>query len=191
MNVGLDEPMNAILLGSVTEQSGNKGGKSRPIRPLALVGACYCAIVAGSLYGRISMSPVPGCEQGPRCAALAAKPNQESIMDPISAISRPGGLSSLGGIGGIGSIGGNSALSATQGAGGASFGKALEDALGNVSKLQDQSTQMAKDFQAENPNVSLEETMIAMQQSQLSFQAVVQVRNKLVTAYNEVMNMQM
>jgi flagellar hook-basal body complex protein FliE len=122
---------------------------------------------------------------------LAAKPNQESIMDPISAISRPGGLSSLGGIGGIGSIGGNSALSATQGAGGPSFGKALEDALGNVSKLQDQSTQMAKDFQAENPNVSLEETMIAMQQSQLSFQAVVQVRNKLVTAYNEMMNMQM
>jgi flagellar hook-basal body complex protein FliE len=49
---------------------------------------------------------------------------------------------------------------------------------------------MARDFQAENPNVSLEETMISMQQSQLSFQAVVQVRNKLVTAYNEMMNMQ-
>lgn len=102
-------------------------------------------------------------------------------MEPISAISRLGGISG---------IDGASALSGTKGAGGVSFGKALEDALGNVSRLQDQSTQMAKDFQAENPNVTLEETMIAMQQSQLSFQAVVQVRNKLVTAYNEMMNMQ-
>ena len=108
-------------------------------------------------------------------------------MDPISALTRPSGVS---GIGGIGSIGGASSLAALRGSGGVSFGKALEDALGNVSKLQDQSAQMAKDFQAENPNVTLEETMIAMQQSQLSFQAVVQVRNKLVTAYNEMMNMQ-
>ncbi len=102
-------------------------------------------------------------------------------MDPISSIGR---ASALGG------IDGTSTLSGTNKSDGVSFGKSLENALANVSRLQDQSRTMAREFQAESPNVSLEETMIAMQQSSLSFQAVVQVRNKLVTAYNEMMNMQ-
>jgi flagellar hook-basal body complex protein FliE len=102
-------------------------------------------------------------------------------MDPISSIARAGAVSG---------IGGASALSSTTGTGGVSFGKSLEDAMANVSKMQNDSQTMAREFQAENPNVSLEETMISMQQSSLSFQAAVQVRNKLVTAYNEMMNMQ-
>jgi flagellar hook-basal body complex protein FliE len=102
-------------------------------------------------------------------------------MDPLSSITRAGAIS------GINSA---NALSGANSASGVSFGKSLEDALADVSKLQTQSQNMARDFQAENPNVSLEETMIAMQQSSLSFQAVVQVRNKLVSAYNEMMNMQ-
>lgn len=102
-------------------------------------------------------------------------------MDPISAIGRAGT---------VGGIDGTSPLSGASGTGGISFGKTLADALVNVSKLQNQSQTMAREFQAENPNVTLEETMISMQQSSLSFQAVVQVRNKLVTAYNEMMNMQ-
>jgi flagellar hook-basal body complex protein FliE len=102
-------------------------------------------------------------------------------MDPLSSIARIGGTSG---------IAGASALGGANRAGGVSFGKSLEDALANVSQLQNQSQAMAREFQAENPNVTLEETMIAMQQSSLSFQAVVQVRNKLVTAYSEMMNMQ-
>ncbi|MEQ1515231.1 MAG: flagellar hook-basal body complex protein FliE [Usitatibacteraceae bacterium] len=102
-------------------------------------------------------------------------------MDPLTSISRAGG---------IGSIDAASALSNANRTGGVSFGKAMESALADVSRLQDQSQTMARDFQAESSNVTLEETMIAMQQSSLSFQAVVQVRNKLVTAYSEMMNMQ-
>jgi flagellar hook-basal body complex protein FliE len=41
----------------------------------------------------------------------------------------------------------------------------------------------------ENPDVGLEETMIAMQKASLGFQAAVQVRNKVVQAYNDIMNM--
>jgi len=93
-------------------------------------------------------------------------------------------------IGRIGSIDAASLASGAAPAGGVSFGKTLEDALAKVSGDQSRAQSMAHDFQAENPNVSLEDTMIAMQQSSLSFQAVVQVRNKLVTAYNEMMNMQ-
>jgi flagellar hook-basal body complex protein FliE len=102
-------------------------------------------------------------------------------MEPITSIGRAGGVAG---------IGSTSALSGTKSAGGVSFGKSLEDALANLSRQQDHSQTMAREFQAENPNVTLEETMIAMQQSSLSFQAAVQVRNKLVTAYNEIMNMQ-
>jgi flagellar hook-basal body complex protein FliE len=38
--------------------------------------------------------------------------------------------------------------------------------------------------------VGLEETMIAMQKSQIGFQAAMTVRNRLVSAYTDVMNMQ-
>lgn len=102
-------------------------------------------------------------------------------MDAITSIARTGS---------VGGIDAASAISGSNRAGGVSFGKALEAALADVSRLQNQSQTMARDFQAESPNVTLEETMIAMQQSSLSFQAVVQVRNKLVTAYSEMMNMQ-
>ena len=48
---------------------------------------------------------------------------------------------------------------------------------------------MQRQVQLGNPTVSLEETMVAMQKSQIGFQATMQVRNKLVSAYSEIMNM--
>jgi flagellar hook-basal body complex protein FliE len=72
----------------------------------------------------------------------------------------------------------------------ASFGEAINDALNNVSAAQGDASTLSREFQLENPNVSLEETMIALQKASLGFQAAVQVRNKLVTAYNDIMNMQ-
>jgi flagellar hook-basal body complex protein FliE len=41
-----------------------------------------------------------------------------------------------------------------------------------------------------NPGVSLEQTMVAMQKAQVGFQATLTVRNRLVSAYSEIMNMQ-
>jgi flagellar hook-basal body complex protein FliE len=58
-----------------------------------------------------------------------------------------------------------------------------------VSQNQQRSSELQRQFQLENPNVSLEQTMIAMNQSSLSFQAAVQVRNRLVQAYESIMNM--
>jgi flagellar hook-basal body complex protein FliE len=42
----------------------------------------------------------------------------------------------------------------------------------------------------DNPTVSIEETMVAMQKAQIGFQATLQVRNRLVQAYSDIMNMQ-
>jgi flagellar hook-basal body complex protein FliE len=49
---------------------------------------------------------------------------------------------------------------------------------------------MQREFSLDNPTVSLEGTMVAMQKSQIGFQAAVQVRNRLLSAYTDIMNMQ-
>ncbi len=72
---------------------------------------------------------------------------------------------------------------------GADFVASLDAALKSVSRAQNDAAELQRQFQLENPNVSLEETMIAMNKSQLTFQAAVQVRNRLVQAYEQVMNM--
>lgn len=74
--------------------------------------------------------------------------------------------------------------------GGASFGDAMTQAMKGVSQQQTEVTRLQREVQLDNPNVSLEETMVAMQKAQIGFQATLQVRNRLVSAYSEIMNMQ-
>ena len=71
-----------------------------------------------------------------------------------------------------------------------SFAAAIDSALKNVSGMQNEARRLQREVQMDNPTVSLEETMVAMQRAQLGFQATVQVRNRLVSAYSEIMNMQ-
>jgi flagellar hook-basal body complex protein FliE len=73
---------------------------------------------------------------------------------------------------------------------GAGFQQQLTQALRSVSDSQNQATEMQRQVQLGNPTVSLEETMVAMQKAQIGFQATLQVRNKLVQAYTDIMNMQ-
>lgn len=73
---------------------------------------------------------------------------------------------------------------------GAGFQQALTQALGAVSKSQSDAGAMQREVQMDNPTVSLEQTMVAMQKAQIGFQATLQVRNKLVQAYSEIMSMQ-
>ncbi|WP_246480275.1 flagellar hook-basal body complex protein FliE [Inhella gelatinilytica] len=79
------------------------------------------------------------------------------------------------------------AASAVQGG---SFSEAMTTALKSVSQQQLQASQLQRELQLDNPTVSLEETMVAMQKAQVGFQAVLQVRNRLVSAYSDIMNMQ-
>ncbi len=71
-----------------------------------------------------------------------------------------------------------------------SFSQALNQALTEVSASQAQASQMQRDLQMGKSTASIEETMVAMQKSQIGFQATLQVRNKLVQAYSDIMNMQ-
>lgn len=72
----------------------------------------------------------------------------------------------------------------------ANFQTAMAQALGSVSQTQHQAQRLQREVQLDNPEVSLEQTMVAMQKAQIGFQAVLSVRNRLVQAYSEIMNMQ-
>ena len=83
----------------------------------------------------------------------------------------------------------SNAASGAAGVQGLGFQQALTQALRGVSDSYNQASDMQKQVQLGNPTVSLEETMVAMQKAQIGFQATMQVRNKLVSAYSEIMNM--
>jgi flagellar hook-basal body complex protein FliE len=66
----------------------------------------------------------------------------------------------------------------------------MSQALKSTSSAQLEASRLQREFQHGNTTVSLEQTMVAMEKASLGFQAVVQVRNRLVSAYTEIMNMQ-
>ena len=72
----------------------------------------------------------------------------------------------------------------------ANFTTAMAQALRAVSDAQLESSRLQRELQLDNPTVSLEQTMIAMNKSQVGFTAALTVRNRLVQAYTDIMNMQ-
>jgi flagellar hook-basal body complex protein FliE len=75
------------------------------------------------------------------------------------------------------------------GARGPSFGAVLAESLAQVNSLQQEADQAIRDLAAGGP-ISLHETMIALDKADLSFRLMMQVRNKIVEAYQEVLRMQ-
>ena len=65
----------------------------------------------------------------------------------------------------------------------------LDTALKDVSAAQGEARAMAHNFSAGDPNVNLQDVMVNLQKASMSFQQMVQVRNRLVTAYQDIMNM--
>lgn len=72
---------------------------------------------------------------------------------------------------------------------GASFQQLLSDSIGKVNDLQQQAGALKTGFEQGQDGISLSQVMIASQKANLSFNAMVEVRNKLVEAYKDVMNM--
>ena len=106
--------------------------------------------------------------------AAATKPAAPSLA--------PGGPGALGGLGGAGAV--------NEGPSKVSFSDALKNSLEQVSNSQKHAEELGQKFAMGDDSVSLSDTMVAMQKSSIAFQATVQVRNKLVSAYHDIMNMQ-
>lgn len=69
------------------------------------------------------------------------------------------------------------------------FGNVFTDALNNVNELQQNASSLQTRFEMNDPNVDLADVMIASQKSKVAFAAAMEVRNKFVDAYKEIMNM--
>lgn len=70
-----------------------------------------------------------------------------------------------------------------------SFGNLLKDAVDNVNELQQNAGSMRNAFELGDRSVSLAQIMVAGQKSGIAFDATVQVRNKFLEAYKEIMSM--
>lgn len=70
------------------------------------------------------------------------------------------------------------------------FSKLLSESINQVNDLQHEAIELKTAFEIGDPNIDIPEVMIAVQKASLSFEAVTEVRNKLLSAYQEVMNMQ-
>ena len=79
--------------------------------------------------------------------------------------------------------------SQTPPAAGSDFGDMLKTTLHSVSQVQAESAAMKSAFLNGSGDKSLAEVMVASQKANLGFRAVTEVRNKLVTAYQDIMNM--
>ena len=78
----------------------------------------------------------------------------------------------------------------TAAAGDVDFAKVLQGSIDKVNQTQMQAQGMAEKLASGDNTQNLHEVMIALQTASVSFQEMVQVRNRLVNAYQDVMNMQ-
>lgn len=108
----------------------------------------------------------------------------ESMLAQLKAAAQPPQNDAIGGLGS--SVG----IQNTQGSSKVSFSEALKASLDQVNQVQVNAESLGKNFAMGNDSVSLSDVMIAGQKANISFQATVQVRNKLVSAYHDIMNMQ-
>ena len=70
------------------------------------------------------------------------------------------------------------------------FGEKLKAAVDQVNSTQQAAGELTRTFVSGETDKNLHEVMISLQKADISFQSMIQVRNKLVTAYQEIMRMQ-
>ena len=101
--------------------------------------------------------------------AAAQKPNVESAVQGVT---------------------GSSIAQKTQATERVDFAEVLKSSLNQVNQSQVKAEELGKSFAMGDDKVSLSDVMIAGQKANISLQATIQVRNRLVSAYQDIMNMQ-
>jgi flagellar hook-basal body complex protein FliE len=73
---------------------------------------------------------------------------------------------------------------------GADFSQTLKSAVDQVNDAQQTAGKLAREFVSGESDKNLHEVMISLQKANISMQSTIQVRNKVVSAYQTIMNMQ-
>lgn len=100
--------------------------------------------------------------------------HQAQASGPMQGL--PSTADAIGGAGGAG------------GAGKTGFSELVSGALGQVNQLQVQSSEMRNAFDR-GEDIALTDVVLGMQKSSLAFEATLQVRNKVLKAYEDILNM--
>lgn len=89
----------------------------------------------------------------------------------------------------VGSVSGTLSPSVSEAQSTSDFTAVFEQALNRVNELQQHSSDLTTQFDRGDRDIALADVMIAKNQSGIAFEATLQVRNKLLEAYKELMNM--
>lgn len=80
---------------------------------------------------------------------------------------------------------------ATEGSKPTDFATLLRQGIDQVNQSQHRATELADAFSRGTPGVELPQVMVQMEKATVSFKALAEVRNRLISAYQDIMNMQM
>jgi len=106
----------------------------------------------------------------------------EQMKKQISDVQQPTGLDQVNGA--VGDVANTTPTGDVP-----SFGEMFKSAVNTVNHNQQSANELATRYEVGDPKVDLPEVMIALQKSSVSFQAMTQVRNKMIEAYKEIINM--
>jgi flagellar hook-basal body complex protein FliE len=106
------------------------------------------------------------------------------VSGPLAQAVRPGDIGALppGPVG----IGGNSGPGASSAV---SFASVLRNGLERINEAQAKSGASQRAFERGDPGMDLPQVMIDMQKASIAFRGAVEVRNRMISAYQEIMNM--
>src|SRR5258707_15879367 len=85
---------------------------------------------------------------------------------------------------------GTSQATAPQKSGPSEFATLLSKGIDSVNQTEQSAAKLSDAFQRGDPGVELPQVMLEMQKASVSFRALTEVRNRVVSAYQEIMNMQ-
>jgi flagellar hook-basal body complex protein FliE len=103
---------------------------------------------------------------------------QQDFINQVAALdTRPGNQMNL------------SSTNASSASAPPSISEMMGNAINQVNDTQMHAGSLSTRYTQGDPNIDLPEVMVAMQKSSVSFQAMSQVRNKLLEAYKDIMNM--
>lgn len=112
----------------------------------------------------------------------------DRVLATIRSFSKQGGIGGpqANGVNGLGNAANPGAVNKS---GASEFANLIKQGLDSVNQTQQNATNLATAFEQGVPGVELPQVMIEMQKASVSFRAVTEVRNRLVNAYQEIMNM--
>ncbi len=113
------------------------------------------------------------------------------MRPPAAAPGAPGSAAGLAGAGSASGAAGAQASGDSTAPGGSVFANILKRGIDQVNQSELRANDLATQFQRGTPGVDLPQVMIEMQKATVSLRALTEVRNRFVSVYQDIMNMQM